>query len=174
MEQIKEFNEITRIDERHVLLGQMTGGILALEKLHSAVSAIELRSEVPSEIRGQFNVARNMTLYSFFCFSLAPEVRMKSYSVMELALRTRFGDRETHLKNLVRRAVDRGLLLDRGFRHLEEDPENSYSRSLIDVLPSLRNEAAHGSTLVTPDCLGHIEKCADFVNQIFVNEERTT
>lgn len=171
MERFKEFNEITRIDERHLLVGEITGGILALEKLHAALAVINLRSEVPSEIRGQFNVARNMALYSFFCLSLAPEVHMKSYSVMELALRTRFVDRRTNLKALVRCAVDRGLLLDRGFRNVNDDPSNPYSRSLIDVIPSLRNEAAHGSTLLVPDCLGHIEKCADFVNQLFVNEE---
>ena len=95
---------------------------------------------------------------------------MKTYSVMELALRTRLGDRKTKFKTLLRRAVEGGLVSDRGFRHVPPDPNNSYCKSLVEVLPSLRNTAAHGSTMLAPNCLGHVEKCADFVNQLFVTD----
>ncbi len=170
MELFKELSEITKIDERHVLLGQVTGWTLELERLHSVLADIELHTEVPVEIRGQFNVAKNMALYTYFCYSLAPEVHMKTYSVMELALRTLFNDEKTNFKALVRRALDKGLLSDAGFRHVENDQENSYCKRLVDVLPSLRNAAAHGSTMLVPDCVGHIEKCADFINQLFPND----
>ena len=168
MEQYKKYEDITDIDERHILLGQMTGQMLTLKKLHEYVNKIEMHSAVPARIVGQFNVARNMALYTFFCYSLAPEVQMKSYSVIEMALREYYSnDTKTAFKNLLRKAVDTGILRDKGFRNASDDHDNPYCRSLIDVLPSLRNESAHGTSLLDHNCVSHLEICADLVNQLF-------
>lgn len=168
MEQFKDLKDLTNIDEQHLLLGEITGFVIDLDKLHTELSRIELITKVPDEIRGQFNVSRNMALYTYFLYSLAPEVHMKTYSVMELALRTRFNDRKSNFKTLIRRAVKEKLISDNGFRIAKNNSrENHYCNSLIDALPDLRNELAHGSTILVPDCIGHIENCADFINQIF-------
>ena len=168
MEELKPLNVIHRIDQRHVLLGELTGGVLELKKLHFAVSKINLHNAVSEKIQGQFNVARNMAIYTYFMYSLAPEVHMKTYSVMEMALREFYGgDTKTNLKYLVRRAVDAGVIQDSGFRHVPADPENTYSKKLVEVFPKLRNTMAHGTSMLMPDCVGHIEKCADFINQLF-------
>lgn len=169
METFKSYAEIQRIDQAHVLLEQITGYIVSLPRLHAALSEIELHGGVPQDVHGQFNVARNMALYTYFHYALAPEVQMKTYTVIELALRYRFPNMASRtLAPLLQKSIAQGLLKDSGFRHLRTiDPENSYSRSLVQVLPALRNSSAHGSTNLTPDCVGHIEKCADLINQLF-------
>jgi hypothetical protein len=90
MEQFKSFDEITSIDESHLALAQITGRRISLPKLHAALASIELHEGVPDGVRGQFNVARNMALYHYFHYAMAPEIQMKSYAVIELALKQRF------------------------------------------------------------------------------------
>jgi hypothetical protein len=169
MEQFKAYEEIKRMDQSHALLAQITGYIPSLPKLHAALAEIELHDGVPEDVRGQFNVARNMALYTYFHYAMAPEVQMKTYSVIELGLKRRLPHMAKRtLAPLLREAVAQGLLSDSGFRHLPTpDPGNSYSQSLITVLPDLRNSSAHGSTNLNSDCVGHIEKCADLINQLF-------
>lgn len=107
-----------------------------------------------------------MALYQCFFYALAPEVQLKNYTIIEFALKIRAGskgDRLT-LHHLVKLAVTEGWISDKGFRHIATpQPDNPYCNTLITV----RNEVAHGSDQLTPDCIGHIEKCADFINQLF-------
>ncbi|MCV0438349.1 MAG: hypothetical protein K5880_06940 [Hydrogenophaga sp.] len=169
MEQFKCLREVTEMDLAHRQLGEITGYVPSLPKMHAALAAIKLHEGVPVPVIGQFNVARNMALYHYFHYAMAPEVQMKTYSVIELALRLRFNaSNGKTLAPLLQMALAASLLKDAGFRHLESpDPENSYSKRLPEILPKLRNFSAHGSTALTPDCLGHIEKCADLINQLF-------
>ena len=170
MEEYKTLEEITRIDKRHVLISRGAGAAISLERLHSAIEQIEVYQAVPDEIRGQFNVARNMALYTYFCYSLAPEVHMKTYSVMEMALRRYYGaDRKTPLKQLLDRLIKDGAIMDEGFRHVPTDPDNKYCLVFVEAFRKLRNTSAHGTSMLVPDCLGHLEICADFVNQLYPN-----
>ena len=41
----------------------------------------------PDEIKGQVNVAKNMAMYSYLFYTIAPEVQLKAYSIIEHALR---------------------------------------------------------------------------------------
>lgn len=169
MEQFKVYEDIKRMDRGHYLLGQITGLVPTLPKLHAALAEITLHEDVPEDVRGQFNVARNMALYTYFHYAMAPEVQMKTYSVIELALKRRFAhmSRRT-LAPLLKEANKQGLLSDSGFRHLAgPDPRNTYSKRLEQILPKLRNAAAHGSTDLMPNCLDHITICADLINQLF-------
>jgi hypothetical protein len=172
MEQFKSFAEITSVDESHRALAHVTGYLISLPKLHAKLASVDTHEGVPEDVRGQFNVARNMALYYYFHYAMAPEVQMKTYAVIELALKRRFPESVgKSLAALLKKAVSAGLLKDSGFRHLEDpDPSNPYCRTLLEVLPRLRNESAHGSTFLTPDCVGHIEKCADLINQLFERE----
>ena len=169
MEEFKNLSEILEIDEKHILLSKVTGGLLDIELLHKTLYEIELNDNVPEEIKGQFNVARNMALYTYYFYALAPEVQHKTYTVIEYALKIRANsDKKLMLKKLLAKAVEEKWIIDSGFRHIENpDEENSYCKSLIKTLPDLRNAAAHGQSFLLPDCVGHIEKCADFVNQLF-------
>lgn len=176
MEELKKLDELTKIDEIHALIGQVTGRLPDLGRIHEYVSSITLHPDVPEEIHGQFNVARNMALYQYFFYALASEVQLKTYTVIEFALKIRAGSKGRYgskgerltLHYLVKLAVTEGWISDKGFRHIANpQPDNPYCNTLVAVLNKLRNEVAHGSDQLTPDCIGHIEKCADFVNQLF-------
>lgn len=171
MEEVKRMDELTKIDERHLLLGQITGRVPDLQKRHDFVTAIEMHAGVPDEIRSQFNVAKNMALYQYYFYALAPEVQLKTYTIIEYALKLKNIDAPTPargLGELVTTAVKQGWISDAGFRHIDQpQPDNPYCAGLIKAIPGLRNEAAHGSNTLTPDCLDHLVKCADFVNQLF-------
>ena len=125
---------------------------------------------VESHVPGHVELTTNIFGHTGVQFNPGQRcVQMKTYSVIELALKRRFPASATRtLAPLLKEALAVGLLKDSGFRHLKDpDPNNSYCHRLVEVLPKLRNSAAHGSTNLTPDCVGHIEKCADLVNQLF-------
>lgn len=169
MEELKSLAALTLMDEIHVLIGGLTGRVPDLSKRYAHVASITMHDGVPEVIRGQFNVARNMALYQYFMYSLAPEVQLKTYTIIEHALRLRIDpSKKTGLAALLTKAAAEEWIRDKGFRHISSaDDSNPYSRALAHVLPQLRNDAAHGSGHLTPDCIGHLEKCADLVNQLF-------
>jgi hypothetical protein len=169
MEEFKQFDEILLMDQKHRLLADFCGRELDLKLLHQVISEIELIETVPPEIVGQFNVAKNMALYCYFFYALAPEVQLKTYTVIELALRIKVNsEKPLMLRQLLNLAVKNGWITDTGFRHIK-NPElsNPYSKNLLVTLPALRNMSAHGSTALTPDFYFYLTNCADLVNQIF-------
>ena len=174
MEEFKSLDEVTKLDERHVLRAQITGRMLGLEGLHGFLARLEPSSRVPESIAGQFNVCRNMALYSYFCFSLAPEVHLKSFRVIEHALKERLRpEKRMSLSRLVAEAVEEGLIQDAGFQHVPDDPENSYAKKLPKLITSQRNSLAHGSTMLDGDCAMHVQICYDFLEQLFAHGQES-
>ncbi|HDM8037871.1 hypothetical protein K6U17_13080 [Vibrio fluvialis] len=176
MEEFKKLDELTELDEKHHLLGGVTGYVPDLKRTHEVLSEVTLNDEVPEDIRGQFNVAKNMGLYCYFFYALAPEVQLKTYTIIESALRLKaerlgiYGNknRPLMLRQLLTLAVDKQWVTDSGFRHIDNpNSANEWCRSMIDVISSLRNSQAHGSSLLSPDFYHHICVCADFLNQLF-------
>lgn len=110
-----------------------------------------------------------MALYTYYFYALAPEVQLKTFTVIEMALRERAGNKKDQmLQSLLKEAVSSGWIVDSGFRHISSpQPNNPYCHSLIDTLPKLRNDSAHGSTQLTFDTIGYLEKGADLINQLF-------
>lgn len=169
MEEFKSLEELTEMDEKHRLMGAICGSVPSLEKMHTYLSQEVLNDEVPDEIKGQFNVAKNMALYSYYFYALAPEVHLKTYTVIEHALRVKVKPQKRMMfKALINHAVSQRWIKDSGFRHLENpSPDNEWCKSMMEVMPSLRNSKAHGSSMLVGDCMHHISSCADFVNQLF-------
>lgn len=168
MDSFKSFDQIMCIDKQHLFLQKMGGKEIDLRSHHQHISSIELHLGVPQVLRGQFNIARNMALYSFFFYSLGSEVQLKAYSVIEHALRIKANKPGLMLRQLLTLANERNWLMDSGFRHLQDpDQSNSYCWSLVRIMPQQRNESAHGVPPLVWDCIGHIERCADLVNQLF-------
>lgn len=176
MEEFKSLEEVTQIDSRHTSLAQLTGYIADLERMHSALAEIELNTEVPQDVRSQFNVARNMALYSYFLYSLATEVQLKTYIVIEFALRMKAkqegiegkNGRPLMLRQLLEIANKNKWIQDKGFRHIEDpSDDNPWCHDMINIISKLRNEQAHGSYKLTPDYYHHIRSCADLLNQLF-------
>lgn len=178
MEKFKTLDELTKIDRKHLIIGDICGSVLSLEMLHENLSKEILNDEVTDEIKGQFNVARNMALFTYYLYALAPEVHLKTYTVIEHALRFKVQPKKhVGLKMLLRKAVEEGWICDAGFRHLETDgPGNEWCKSMVDIIPKMRNSKAHGSTMIMGDCFHYICVCTDFLNQLFpsnpVSEEK--
>ena len=142
MEQLKSLDELTEMDEKHRLMGAVCGGVPSLEKMHDLLSQEHLNHEVPDEIKGQFNVARNMALYSYYFYALAPEVHLKTYTVIEHALKLKAKpEKHMMLGKLLRIALQNGWISDAGFgqRVVHSDAERHSSSAklsssrLIDV-----------------------------------------
>ena len=173
MENFKSLDELTKMDEKHQLMGAVIGGVPDLESMHELLSAEKLNPEVPNEIKGQFNVVRNMALYTYFFYALAPEVQLKTYTVIELALRLKADSSKLlMLGDLLLMAIENNWISDSGFRHIENpNKNNEWCKSLGGTLRKLRNWQAHGSTLLTGDWVHHVRVCADFINQLFPVQE---
>ena len=169
MEQFKPLSEVVKPDGRHALIDAITGTRFTLEGLHKALGELSLGPDTPEEIQSQFNVARNLALYTWYSYSLDPVVQLKSYILIEHALDIRDGRRKRSLKELLRRAVRERWIIDAGFRHVEPTPddEQAYCRTLIEVLPELRNTAAHGSDNLDQQAVQSLGVSADFINQLF-------
>ena len=172
MEELKSLEELTKMDEKHRLMGGICGSVPDLEGMHKYLSNEILNSAVPDEIKSQFNVAKNMALYSYFFYALAPEVHLKTYTIIEYALRLKANStKRLMLKSLVKLAIKENWIADAGFRHIKNpSPDNKWCKSMVKTIPSLRNSQAHGSNKLVGDCLHHISVCADFVNQLFRDE----
>lgn len=168
MDSFKPFDEIMCVDKKHLFLQKMGGKEIDLPTHHSTLEAIQMHTGVPQIIRSQFNIARNMALYSYFFYSLGSEVQLKACSVIEHALRIKAKRPKLMLRQLLTLANEKNWLADSGFRHIEAlQQKKGYCKSLERVLPHLRNESAHGVPPLVWDCVGHIERCADLVNQLF-------
>lgn len=173
MEQFKSIEELTQIDERHLILGGLTGSIISLEKLHADLAAETLNEDVPDELKNQFNIARNMALYTYYFYALAPEVHLKTYTIIEHALSLK-AQPKTHmgLRKLLAKAVKEGWICDSGFRHLETtEPGNEWCQKMVDVIPSMRNSKAHGSNMLVDECFHYVAVCADFLNQLYPKDK---
>lgn len=174
MEEFKKFDDILVIDKLHTNLASISGRIIDLEKWHKVLDGIQLIDSAPDPIKGQFNVLRNMAIYTYFHYALAPEVCLKAYTLIEYGLRIKVNSNNIKMLHaLLKVAIENEWITDKGFRHLNNPQDgNQYCQSLSKVLPSLRNKQAHGSTMLDPWCLTSITICADLINQIFSEKHK--
>lgn len=183
MEEFKSLENVMKKYHSHVLVDAVAGNTnFTLENWHADLADEALNECVPDEIKSQFNIVRNMALYSYFCYGLVIETMLKSYIVIEYALRIKY-DQSTpgkkrnairsSLKNLINFAVQQGWICDAGFRVLKKPaPGNTWCKDLPDVISGLRNSFAHGSNSRTHDCQADIMNCADFINQLFPDDKK--
>ena len=174
-EELKSLEVLTKMDEKHRLMGAVCGAVPDLEKMHQLLSQERLNDQVPEEIKGQFNVARNMALYTYFFYALAPEVHLKTYTLIEHALKLKLKPTKyLMLAKLLRIALDKEWISDAGFRHIENPSKNNpWCQAMLKGIPDLRNSQAHGSSMLIGDCIQHIAICADFINQLFPGKSST-
>jgi hypothetical protein len=164
MEELKKLNEMTFPDGRttsFVIRNRETGQVreLSICDLHEQVELISLYETVPEEVRSQFNVARNLCLYSWYCYSFHSVACFKAYSTIEMALRIRLGkpDEATcNLRPMLDEALAKGILQD---------------KLAPETIPYLRNLTAHGSPMNGPWSVQMLRRCAEVLNQIFARAE---
>ncbi len=183
MEKLKKLEEITLPDKRNtffVIVNQQTGERkkYGVEDFYGEIKLIELHEVVPEDIRSQFNVARNLSLYTWFCYSFHNVSTLKAYSTVEMALRIILDKPEKDkpsLWKMMREAVNKHLIKDKHFGHIMEQSLDSQSKPFVEVLPDviayLRNLEAHGSTALGPWSVMVLRICADIINQLFDKTE---
>jgi hypothetical protein len=139
--------------------------------LQQLVQPIELGSAVPLEVRHQFDLARLAFVYSWFAYELATLAELHAYGVLELALKCKAKaqnalPKQRGLAILIKLAIKREWLRDHDFEVPWPSPSGKVS--LLDLLPHLRNELAHGSTQLFPQgSLESLGLCAAVIGKLF-------
>jgi hypothetical protein len=193
MEYLKKIVEIVKPDVRQncfVKIDVQNGTFhpFTLEDFHQKAKSIKLHASVPENIRSHFATARNLIVYSWFYYPFNVTAQFIAYTTVEFALRTKFNDRRTNFKNLLKKAIDAGLITDRGFsdrvrkvKHIRENnavllpdfhlPEpklmREYADTLVESIPFLRNQIAHGTNMLHEQGAKHVRICAELINQLF-------
>ena len=160
MEKLKNINEITSPDGRttsFVIRNRETGQTreFGISDLHEEVELITLEETVPELVRSEFNVARNLCLYSWYCYSFHSVACFKAYSTIEMALRIRLGkpdEAKCNLRPMLEEAVAKGILQD---------------KLAPETYPDLRNLIAHGNAMNAPWSVQMLRLCAETINELF-------
>lgn len=166
---------------------------IALAERHAAIAAISLKLCVPEYIREHFETAKNLLLYAWFVYRFIPVAELHAYSTVEMALKERARQAALKTRNLARLmevAIERGWIVDEGFSNIRREREameqewewrrqlgfvptpdekdaQRYCKMLLDSMPHLRNDLAHGSKTLHPGGIGTLAICADLINQLF-------
>ncbi len=189
MEELKNLDEITQPDERQkafAVVNRTSGEHrpLTLKDLYENASSIKLHDGVPEIIRNHFATAQNLLVYSWFFYPFAVTAHFLALVTTEFALKERLSPQSRmSFKDLVKSAVSQGLVKDEGFSqvrqqsefddHMEQDMGmvsqqlRSYVETLVEIMPYLRNELAHGSGMLYPAGAWLVQICAEFINQLF-------
>lgn len=166
---------------------------IALAERHAAIAAISLTPCVPEYIREHFETAKNLLLYAWFVYRFIPVAELHAYSTVEMALKVRANLESLQAKTLaplLKIAIKRGWIVDEAFSNVrrereameqeqewrrlldvpptpEEQDSQRYCKMLLDSMPYLRNDLAHGSKTLHPGGVGTLAICADLINQLF-------
>ena len=194
IEGLKSLNRVTEPDPRFghfVVFDEKINRSrpLQLKDRFAVIAEIKLRPEVPVEIQIHFATAKNLLLYSWFVYRFIAVAEMHACSTVEMALKKITGKKNWYLKRLLEHAVDKGWIVDEGFRRYREILErrreyakmvskvqgeqnreskgrNEYVAILAQTIPSLRNMYAHGSDSIHPGGYDTLEICAEIINQL--------
>jgi hypothetical protein len=167
---------------------------MTMEDHWQDIATIDLHEGVPWSVRVHFDTARNLLLHSWYVYRFHPVAEMHAFSSAEYALNRRAGTPPHQIgpgfKMLLARAVEEGWIRDDRFRHYGEiaarraeairqesdllgteepaSPElRPYVETLIEALPFLRNELAHGSAHLSTSGKRTLALCCDLINQLF-------
>ena len=168
-----------------------------LQDHYSQIANIRLHEKVPKDVYTHFETARNLFLYTWFVYRFSQVAELHAYASVEYALKKRIDskkllDKLRGFKALLNYAIEQDWIKDDGFRqynrierirkeHLQSLKEvlgedlktndteriQSYRKILSDVLPRLRNDLAHGSSMLNPNIYLTFEVCCDLINQLF-------
>lgn len=192
MSKLEPLAELMVPDARQLSFGYMnarTGECRkrTLEDHYSRIAALSLHDAAPAAVREHFETARNLMVYSWFVYEFIMVAEFHTSASLELALRERLGrtDRRSApgLRGLLREAIDRGLVRDDGVRPLPDgaltppnhsqpvgDPQE-YVKTLVDAVSAIRNELAHGSSMLWPGGYSGLRITAALINQLFARQK---
>jgi hypothetical protein len=174
MEELKLFSMLLEPDERWahvVLINPSTNEVtpITLNDQYQSFAEITLSTAVPESVQGQFNIARMLGIYAWLYYPFHQIAELKAFSTVEMALRLRFPGAKGALNKLLSVAVENGVIVNEGFSHIVVGAEGhaQYSKTLPSLVSSLRNDLAHGSSMLHPDSLFTLRNCVEIINQLF-------
>lgn len=176
MEDFKKLDELCKPDVRNtywVKVNEVTGEqeSMTLEDVYSSAAQLNLTEKVPDKIKSQFNVAKNLYVYSWFSYPFHQISEMKIYSTVENALECRLDrvGKKDGLKKLLKKAINKKLINDSGFRFADTEDSNCIECCLMlkDTMPSLRNDLSHGGNTLHHYSMTTLLICCDLINQLF-------
>lgn len=140
-----------------------------LEDLYADVAAVQLDPAVPEHIREHFAQAQNLAVFAWYYYPFHITARFMGMVSVEFALRERSGHDGWGLKRLLQLAVAEGWIKDEGFLVAQRRPAEGrpYVEILVETMPKIRNEDAHGSTDLDDGSALSLRICADLINQLF-------
>jgi hypothetical protein len=200
-EQLKAVADVLAPDSRQTMLEFLdrttrTMRPQTLEEHHARIAKAALNDVVPEIVRDQWSLAQNTLLYSWYSYGLISVARQHALGCLELAIRTRFGDKSEKknpgLSYWMQRAIRESLLHDEGLPPsisplrigadwmdaavlappppgVESDPQ-ARVRALATSLPKVRNDLAHGSFMLMPGGYGLMKVCAALINQLWARK----
>lgn len=164
---------------------------ISLERFHSNISTFQLHGNPPESVRAQFDLARNLLLYSWFVYEFSTPAEVNVYGAVELALREKFKTENVSvtsgrgLHKLFELAINHRWVLDGAFpflfelqsgkkpttdKGLEFSPDGTaYCLTLLGFLPKRRNHLAHGNYEVQMPHWPHgsFRDCACIIDALF-------
>ena len=155
---------------------------LKLHHIYEKIENINLHHNVHEDVQSQFNIAKNIYVYSWYCYPFSNVAELKAISTLEFALRIQLNRKRYALKKLLDYAIENDYLIDSSIyekerQWQEDDLEFGDKPIKIDykertkftakLLCSHRNDLAHGSNTLTTPSSRIFEITADFINQLY-------
>lgn len=191
MDTLRQFDQVLVGDQRWQYFGR------TLKSHYDSVSAVTLAETVPEEVRQQFETARNAWLYAFFAYRLLQVAILMAHTTVELALKEKARQeglsKEMSFHDLLGKAIKHRWIADKGFsvvanqaqswdEHREllrlmggpdcgpftpSTDDQGYAKQLAHTIRLIRNDVAHGQTLLVHDISPFFRTIAEFINQLF-------
>ncbi|MFN0178267.1 MAG: hypothetical protein ACKVZ0_05670 [Gemmatimonadales bacterium] len=158
--------------------------------MHTWLAAFGLHSGVPEEVRIQYDLARNLYLYSWHVYGFLSVAQFQSVATIELALRHRMKEhprqRAPTFKPLIMEALAEGLLTPESLTSqvpqmqgaigwvVDASPSAAPERvdATIELLTLLRNDVAHGNRLLLPDAFMVLRIAKSVIGDLYPSQER--
>lgn len=167
IENLKKFDEVTTIDLQNTFLPLTNRETkeqlnISLEEWYRQIESIKVHEDVPEIIRSEFNVTRNLAVYSWFCHSFHQVCKTKAFSTLEFALMKKYNsdlefDGKSDLQKLLEKAVNDGLLKG----------SDVLLKELPDLICKFRNDIRRGSNALLNNSLFILKTCSELINQVY-------
>ena len=163
MERLKRLEDICQPDRRwlnRVDIDHSTGALAptTVESIYTLVEEIDLGANVPDEVRSHFEIARNLVAYSWFVYSFNVVAAMQALASLEMAVR---------IKTNATKRENFYDLLDRVFPGRELASTFAPAVPLSKVVTKIRNDLAHGSSMMHGQGVNTLGFCAELINELY-------
>ncbi len=171
--EFKELSKLKEFDARNSYFGNVDENgfhALTLEVFYNNIAAIKLNKAVPEKIVTQFDVAKNLAVYSCFVYRFHEPAKMHAYSTLEFALKDILGAKNKgSLRKMIKSSIELGLITKNGFTNYSNTDD--FLKTLPKSISFFRNHSAHGSSALSNDSRRVLVLCSNLINELYKNKE---